>query len=680
MSFLNPWAIAIAAGLTVPPLVALYFLKLRRQPQAVATTLLWKKAIEDLHVNAPFQRLRASLLLLLQLLALALGALALGQPMFRTAERHDETLILLVDQSASMKVLESDGRTRLDRAKEQAKRCIDNMGPNGRAMVIAFCDRATVVAPFGNDRAALKRQVDSIPQTDAATRLGEAVSLAEAYAQDFIIGGEESGSDIPPERIESAATVFLFTDGKVEDAADVTLQQFDLSRLRITNVAERRDNVGIVAMNARRNYEFPQILEVAASIRNFGPAPITLDTALFLEGRNVDVKTVTLDGAPQADGAVPEGSAVRNTSDVGIDRSVAAVAFDELEDVAGGVIEVQLRVDDALPVDDRAWAVVDPPRNAAVLLVAEGNDMLSRVLRVLNIRFAEMSPQEYEAVPDDTLAEGERSRFDLIVLDRHSTARLPRGNYFFWGGAPKIDGVAESGRVTDEYIFNWDETHPFLRHVAVGSLEVGEWTRLTLPPEALNLIEGPSTPVLSYFTREGSQFLLCAFSLIAADDAGRAVYNTSWSATTDFVVFVYNVVSNLSGALMTASDRGLRPGEPISLPVPAGVDQVTVARPDGQSERVPAAGYGMVHYPRTRSAGIYRVTPVSTGAGAFAVNLFNETESDIAPALSVTLGAGRLTAGGAEVEVNRPAWRYVLLGLLGLVLLEWVVYNRRILV
>ena len=161
MSFLSSWSvIALAAALTVPPLVALYFLKLKRRVEPIPSTLLWKRAVQDLHVNAPFQKLRRNLLMLLQLLVLLLAAFALGKPILQAPRTHKGIVILMIDHSASMNVTEANGKTRLQIAKQQAKRVIDNLQGgtrammsqgDTRAMVVSFSDKATIVSSFDTE-------------------------------------------------------------------------------------------------------------------------------------------------------------------------------------------------------------------------------------------------------------------------------------------------------------------------------------------------------------------------------------------------------------------------------------------------------------------------------------------------------------------------------------------------
>lgn len=672
MNFLSPSTIAIAAGLTIPPLVALYFLKLKRNVRFVPSTLLWKRAVEDLQVNSPFQRLRKSLLLLLQLLILAIAAVALGKPMFQTARSHEDTMILLVDQSASMGVREESGKTRLELAKEQASRAIENLGDNARAMIIAFADRPTVISSFDNDKVALRRKLNSIEHTHAATNLAEAVSLAEAHAQNLIMGGDRPGTEAGPTSSAPPATLQIFTDGRIQDATQVKLQDLDVASLKVTKIGQRDDNVGITAMAAARNYDLPDVLDVTVSMRNFGRSARTIDVTLYVDGRNADVKTIDL----------PRCSSIDNPQSP-IDNSKPAevlVAFDQVEFAGGGTVDVVLQVDDPLSADDRAWAIIDPPRKVRVLLVSDGNFLLENVLRTLEIELVTMSPSEYEGAAESAIQDGARSAFEVVIFDRHSTARLPQGNYMFWAGIPQIEGVKLGEPIENEVIFDWDETHPILRHVIVETVDVALWFKLTLPAEAKSIMHGQTSPVLSYITRDASQFLICAFSLIVQDEGGEPMLNTLWASSAHFIVFVQNAVQFLAANLAVKSQKSIEPGQPVTIPTPPREESVTITRPDGASDTVHPGKNQSLSYAATRTVGIYRLSPALPGEEAFAVNLFNSVESDVAPADVLNFGSETVGASSGEVPVNRPAWNYFLLAILGILLLEWLVYNRRVFV
>ena len=118
---LAPWQWALLA-LVPPAIIALYFLKLRRQPLEVPSTYLWKRSIEDLHVNSLWQRLRQNLLLFLQLLLVGLAILALLRPGWEGSRLEGQRFIFLIDNSASMSATDVDGAAdRLAEAKQAGR-------------------------------------------------------------------------------------------------------------------------------------------------------------------------------------------------------------------------------------------------------------------------------------------------------------------------------------------------------------------------------------------------------------------------------------------------------------------------------------------------------------------------------------------------------------------------------
>src|SRR6478735_3363593 len=143
MPFISP--LALAGLVFIPAVIAMYLLKLRRDQAVVPSTLLWSRLLTDVEANAPWQRLRRSLLLLLQLLLVLVLVLLAARPFLERPAGLARDLILIVDTSASMGATDVPP-DRLAAARDAAKEALKDLPAGGKVSVIEAGRAARIVS------------------------------------------------------------------------------------------------------------------------------------------------------------------------------------------------------------------------------------------------------------------------------------------------------------------------------------------------------------------------------------------------------------------------------------------------------------------------------------------------------------------------------------------------------
>lgn len=634
-------------GAAAAAIVALYFLKLKRTPLVVPSTYLWRKSVEDLHVNSIWQRLRRNILLLLQLLVLALVALALLRPTWLHGERSGQRLILLLDHSASMSATDV-APSRLEEAKRRALARIEQMDGGDVAMLIAFSDRARIVQPFTSDRKQLRQQLELIGPTNRSTRLREALLLAEGATQaprDPNLSDDAASSG----RLE--ATIHLYSDGHVEPLDDVALAGLELVFEPIGT--PQAANLAVGTFNTRRHEIRDDRVQAFARLDNHGPAAIESDVELWVDGVLRDAERIEIPAAESR-----------------------GIEFD-LGDLGRGVLELRLGGGDVLAVDDRAWATVDAPRRARVLAVGPAdNQPLRYALRTPRARaLADVTFRTPEYLESDEYLQRAAGIYDLVIYDRCAPSGMPQAHTLFWGAEPPWPIWSVGQPVELPQLLDYDRAHPLLRLVELGDVVIVEARPLEVPPGGTTLIHSHVGPIAGLAARERFEDIVVGFALV---DEGRFVSN--WPSRPSFPVFVLNLldyVAQQSGGPLTG--QRLAVGQTVSIPGDLPTDRLAVRLPSGRTVTVERSSLGTFDLADTDELGVYEYD----GGGEpqrFAVNLFDAQESAVAldDAPSIAIGYEKIAGRVGPDFARREGWRLLVGAALAALLLEWYIYNRRV--
>jgi hypothetical protein len=688
------WWITLLLLLVPVALVLLYFLKLRRKPLSVPSTFLWKKSIEDLHVNALFQWLRQNLLLFLQLLALLVLIYAVMD--FRVHGRTNEGkhYILMIDNSASMSATDVSP-SRLHWAKQEALKEIDAASDSDIGMVIVFNSSAEIRQSYTNNRGQLRSAVERIEQTQRPTQIEEAFSLADSLANPKGSADDTSvrPADVEPgkERTYVAAEgiknteVHLFSDGRFRDMPDFALGNLNLHFHTAGKPGpENTDNVGLVAFNAIRDEQDASKLQIFARALNFRNQPVRTkvelealingvptavkEKPLFLEARKVEKIQETGQDEPLVRDTPGEGAVTFELSDI--------------DDRANVVLHAKLvGVNDQFPLDDEAWLVVGVVRKARVLIVGNSNE----VVKAFFDDEATQQVASIEYLPPADLAKDKyrtparNGDYDLVIFDRCGPEKeddMPRGNTFFIGHPPPPWTADRIEKVKNPQIKGWMYKHPVMRYlVALQEVGISEAFKMKdLPPRTPRLLEiDQNVALLLTLSRHSFTDLVMTFPIL--DDQGK--WNTNWPLLPSFPLFLRNVLYALGNISDGSGEETVQPGQVKTIRPDQAVNQIEVKDPAGHTRTLQRGTRSDFSYGDTERVGVYQVAWNGAWQRSFAVNLLDADESNIEPRTSIRVGA-EAVAGGKERLQPRELWKWLVLAGLGLLMLEWYIYNRRI--
>jgi hypothetical protein len=460
VSLLNPWALFWLAA--AAPVILMYFLKLKRRKVPVSSTWLWSRSIQDIRVNAPFQKLRSSLLLVLQILLILLAVFALSDPIGRTTPPDERRWVFLIDRSASMQMKDVKP-SRLEKAKETAKAILKSCGPRDEVMIVAFSNRAQVLTPLTADRGVIERAIDAVEPADTVTRIQEAFRIASSAVQPY-----------------KSRTIVILSDGRFEPLQTGS-EQIDLKYVPIGGEVR---NAAVTAIEVKRPQKADDPYTVFAQLDLFAKEETEVPVELHVNGELKAVKKVKM--APNSSGAV-----------------IFEVTKPEPQ-----VVEVKIAMDDDLDADNRAWAVVRPDR-PRLLIAGPGNFFLEKALAQV---------RDMDAFGAEDFTKKSMGDYDIVVLNGVLPESLPEGRYLVLGELPKWEGLQSEGELAQPAVIDWDRRHPVARMINFNGLYVKTAPKIALPPFSSSIVEAPdNVPLIFSYEKGRTRAVVVTFKLLDSD-------------------------------------------------------------------------------------------------------------------------------------------------------------------
>src|SRR3990172_3247837 len=523
MEFLNPSALY---GILALPLLLIPYL-IRRKPQRIIfSSLLLLTEYDSSARRPPWGRLRLPPAFFLQLLLLTLLILALAEPVLSVLPTH---IAIVLDNSASMQTLE-DGKTRFALAQESARSLVADLGVNGRVELYRTVPRLE------------KIRATAFSPSEAAGAIGalEVYDLGD-HAIDYDPVLNEMMREQKYER------VYLITDHPVSGQGE---------KIRALSVGSPQANIALLAFQVKRASLANAQLEAIVEVGNFSAKEEKIKVLLrgsvtLLQSRELVI------GAGK-------------TAEAGFSGFAAHPYY-----------EAEIDVRDALPLDNRAFAVAPTAANLRILGISPRPQALTSLGALPGAKLDLIWPSEYEKPG--------RTGYGLEIFHFAHPPSLPQTPALFVL-PPDANALVDLGKpIARTVVSGWRDPHALTRYVNF-SLFRPTYAR-SLKPQAAGdvIIESPQGPLVFAIERRGARHLVLGFDpfpYLARDNLPMSIF------TLNFLDWFFG----------STGQRGIGSGEPLSLGVTRQGDLMITPR----SEKI-SLETGVNYFAGTFLQGIYQL-------------------------------------------------------------------------
>ncbi|MCH5268404.1 MAG: VWA domain-containing protein [Lachnospiraceae bacterium] len=607
----------------VPGIVLLYLLKQKVSEKRVPALNLWREAYDTMQANTPWERFRHRLLMYLQILALILLIAGLLMPYLQKRGGDTDRVILCIDCSGSMNGIYDGKRTKLEEAKQQAVKYMNQLKQGTKVTLITGGGSAKILVSDSTDYDKVIRELKKIEPTDMEGDLQAAVGMILPMAKQW-----------------KDYQMMGFTDSDV----DIKNLEADIVNLSVSGV-----NAGIVWLE--HETEENETVTVQAGIVNYGSEDFTTDIELNLGEELYDVQTVSVKGG--------ESRTVRF-------REVSGSRFRKLYE-SGSYFKANMVSEDSLAGDNEAYELLEGAQEKKVLLVTKQNSFLERALSLEDSVRLEKTTGVKNIDPDKS--------YDFIVYDSVTPEKWYHDENIILVNPPgdvKLDGEVLAEK--DKSIKNATLQIPQgtltegLENFAVAC---SNGTTYRLPVWSYSFINYGEDSV-GYFGRLGGRIV----AVIGFD-----LHDSDLPLQMEFPIMVQGIIEQGQQAGSLDNSECL-PGETVRMRLSQEDEgSVTWKTPSGK-EVVSEIRQPGALFTETTQAGLYKVSWKRDGnqqESDFLVR-FPESESVLGKDIHVTKNGKKAeeVKNISEIYGKYSLLRPILLALLLLLSVEWVIYRKRL--